>query len=152
ADLHRAQADRRGRDEDRRSPRRVHGAAPGRVSRSRSVQPARTAVRHGQRDRQSEGVDNPEGRHPLQGRDRGGEYDVGEYDVSILAAQESDGLVNWLIDNGYRIPAGADQVLSSYIRQGMRFFVAKVNLDRMQLIGNKFLRPLQVRYQTAKFM
>jgi hypothetical protein len=79
-------------------------------------------------------------------------YDVAEYDVSILSAQESDGLVNWLIDNGYRIPAGADQVLGSYIRQGMRFFVAKVNLDRMQLIGNKYLRPLQVRYQTAKFM
>ncbi len=79
-------------------------------------------------------------------------YDVGEYDVSILSAQESDGLVNWLTDNGYRIPAGADKVLASYIRQNMRFFVAKVNLDRMELMGNKFLRPLQVRYQTAKFM
>jgi hypothetical protein len=79
-------------------------------------------------------------------------YDVGEYDVSILSAQESDGLVNWLTDNGYRIPDGADKVLGSYIRQSMRFFVAKVNLDRMELMGNKFLRPLQVRYQTAKFM
>ena len=34
----------------------------------------------------------------------------------------------------------------------MRFFVAKVNLDRMQLLGNGYLRPLQVRYETAKFM
>jgi hypothetical protein len=34
----------------------------------------------------------------------------------------------------------------------MRFFVAKVNLTRMQLMGNEFLRPLQVRYETAKFM
>jgi len=32
-------------------------------------------------------------------------YDVGEYDVAILSARESDGLVNWLNDNGYRIPA-----------------------------------------------
>src|SRR5262249_42641046 len=56
-------------------------------------------------------------------------YDVGEYDVSILSAKESDGLVNWLTDNGYRIPAGADAVLGSYIKQNMRFFVAKVNLD-----------------------
>jgi hypothetical protein len=79
-------------------------------------------------------------------------YDVGEYDVSILSAKESDGLVNWLTDNGYRIPAGAAGVLGSYIRQNMRFFVAKVNLDRMTLIGNGFLRPLQVRYETAKFM
>src|SRR5882762_11600118 len=53
-------------------------------------------------------------------------YDVGEYDVSILSAQESDGLVNWLTDNGYRIPQGAEGVLGSYIKQNMRFFVAKV--------------------------
>jgi hypothetical protein len=34
----------------------------------------------------------------------------------------------------------------------MRFFVAKVNITRMQELGRAFLRPLQVRYQTAKFM
>jgi hypothetical protein len=79
-------------------------------------------------------------------------YDVGEYDVSILSARESGGLVNWLNDNGYRIPAGAEAVLGSYIKQSMRFFVAKVNLERMQLIGGSYLRPLQVRYETAKFM
>jgi hypothetical protein len=79
-------------------------------------------------------------------------YDVGEYDVSILSAQESDGLVNFLNDNGYRIPAGADAVLGSYIKQKMRFFIAKVNLDRMAKLGNSYLRPLQVRYETPKFM
>jgi hypothetical protein len=79
-------------------------------------------------------------------------YDVGEYDVSILSAQESDGLVNWLTDNGYKIPAGAEAILGSYIKQNMRFFVAKVNLRRMELLGNAYLRPLQVRYETAKFM
>ena len=79
-------------------------------------------------------------------------YDVGEYDVSILSAKESDGLVNWLTDNGYKIPHGAEAVLGSYIRQNMRFFVAKVNLERMALIGGNYLRPLQVRYDTAKFM
>ena len=79
-------------------------------------------------------------------------YDVGEYDVSILSANESDGLVNFLTDNGYRIPSSADAVLGSYIKQKMRFFVAKVNLTRMELLGNAYLRPLQVRYETAKFM
>ncbi len=43
-------------------------------------------------------------------------------------------------------------MLGSYIKQNMRFFVAKVNLDRMKLIGAGYLRPLQVRYDTAKFM
>jgi hypothetical protein len=79
-------------------------------------------------------------------------YDVAEYDVLILSAKESDGLVNWLTDNHYRIPQGAESVLGSYIKQNMRFFVAKVNLDRMKDIGNNYLRPLQVRYQSAKFM
>ena len=79
-------------------------------------------------------------------------YDVGEYDVSILSATESDSLVHWLRDNRYRIPAGAEPVLASYIKQKMRFFVAKVNLDRMALLGNGYLRPLQVRYDTGKFM
>jgi hypothetical protein len=79
-------------------------------------------------------------------------YDVGEYDVSILSALESDGLVNFLNDNGYKIPAGADAVLGSYIKQKMRFFIAKVNLDRMNELGNGYLRPLQVRYDTPKFM
>jgi hypothetical protein len=79
-------------------------------------------------------------------------YDVGEYDVSILSALESDGLVNFLNDNGYKIPAGADAVLGSYIKQKMRFFIAKVNLDRMAKLGNSYLRPLQVRYETPKFM
>ena len=79
-------------------------------------------------------------------------YDVGEYDVLILSAKESDGLVAWLTENGYKIPAGAGSVLGSYIKQNMHFFVAKVNLDRMKLIGAGYLRPLQVRYRTAKFM
>ena len=79
-------------------------------------------------------------------------YDVGEYDVLILSAKESDGLVSWLTDNKYRIPAGAQDVLGSYIKQNMRFFVAKVNLERMKGLGNNYLRPLQVRYQSLKFM
>jgi hypothetical protein len=79
-------------------------------------------------------------------------YVVGEYDISILSAKESDALVNWLTDNGYKMPTGAEAVLGSYIKQKMRFFVAKVNLGRMQVLGNVYLRPLQVRYETSKFM
>jgi hypothetical protein len=79
-------------------------------------------------------------------------YDVAEYDVSILSATESGGLVHWLTDNGYKIPDGATAVLTSYIKQNMHFFVAKVNLERMQLVGAGYLRPLQVRYETPKFM
>jgi hypothetical protein len=80
------------------------------------------------------------------------QYDVAEYDISILSAEESDGLINWLNDNGYKIPAGAEPVIGSYIKQKMRFFVAKVNVKRLQQLGRAYLRPLQVRYETSKFM
>ncbi|MCH6083805.1 DUF2330 domain-containing protein, partial [Salmonella enterica] len=62
-------------------------------------------------------------------------YDVAEYDVLILSAKESDGLTRWLTDNNYRIPRGAEDVLGSYIKQNMRFFVAKVNTERMTTLG-----------------
>jgi hypothetical protein len=79
-------------------------------------------------------------------------YDVAEYDISILSAEQSDGLIKWLTDNGYRIPAGAEPVVGSYIRQNMHFFVAKVNVKRLGELGRAYLRPLQVRYRTKKFM
>jgi hypothetical protein len=80
------------------------------------------------------------------------QYDVAEYDISILSAEQSDGLIRYLTDNGYKIPAGAEPVVSSYIKQKMHFFVAKVNVKRMNDLGRSYLKPLQVRYQTAKFM
>src|SRR5436309_11555248 len=42
-------------------------------------------------------------------------YTVGEYDILILSARESDGLETWLRENGYRIPAGASRALGSYL-------------------------------------
>src|SRR5215471_2805597 len=56
------------------------------------------------------------------------QYTVGEYDILILSAQESTGLETWLRQNGYRIPPGASSVIASYLKQNMRFFVARVNL------------------------
>ena len=79
-------------------------------------------------------------------------YTVGEYDILILSAKESNGLETWLTENGYRIPAGASNVLGSYIRQNMRFFVARVNLKEQSRLGFTYLRPLQVAYESPKFM
>jgi hypothetical protein len=79
-------------------------------------------------------------------------YTVGEYDILILSAKESGGLELWLHENGYRVPAGASRVLGSYIRQGMKFFVAKVNLKEQQKLGFSYLRPIQVAYESPKFM
>jgi hypothetical protein len=80
------------------------------------------------------------------------QYTVGEYDILILSAQESSGLETWLRQNGYRIPSGASSVISSYLKQNMRFFVARVNLAEQAKLGYTYLRPLQVAYESPKFM
>jgi hypothetical protein len=79
-------------------------------------------------------------------------YTVGEYDILILSAQQSSGLETWLRQNGYRIPAGATDVIGSYLKQNMKFFVAKVNLAEQTKLGFSYLRPLQVAYESPKFM
>lgn len=80
------------------------------------------------------------------------QYTVGEYDILILSAEQSDGLEQWLRENGYRIPNGASAILASYLKQNMRFFVAKVNLAEQAKLGFRYLRPLAVAYETPKFM
>jgi hypothetical protein len=80
------------------------------------------------------------------------QYTVGEYDIVILSAEQSNGLETWLTENGYKIPTGAASVLDSYIKQNLRFFVAKVNLQEKEKLGFTYLRPLQIAYESSKFM
>jgi hypothetical protein len=80
------------------------------------------------------------------------QYTVGEYDILLLSAEQSSGLETWLRENGYKIPAGASAVLASYLKQNMRFFVAKVNLAEQSKLGFSYLRPLQIAYESPKFM
>ena len=80
------------------------------------------------------------------------QYTVGEYDILILSAKQSGGLITWLNENGYKIPKGAKRVVDSYLKQDMRFFVAKVNLEEQSKLGYQYLRPIQVAYESNKFM
>jgi hypothetical protein len=80
------------------------------------------------------------------------QYTVGEYDIVILSAAQSDGLETWLKESGYRIPEGAGEVLGSYIKQKVRFFVAKVNLEKKSELGFTYLRPIQIAFESPKFM
>ncbi len=80
------------------------------------------------------------------------QYTVGEYDILILSAQQSGGLIQWLNENGYKIPRGAKRVVDSYLKQDMRFFVARVNLEEQSKLGYQYLRPLQVAYESNRFM
>lgn len=95
-------------------------------------------------------------------------YEVEEYDILILSATESSGLREWLIENDYKIPPTADEVLEPYIKNNMKFFVVKVNAEKMagmsgmnkvkkyiddpEMSQVKDLRPLQITYYSDKFM
>ena len=79
-------------------------------------------------------------------------YLVGEYDILILSAKESGGLKEWLVSNGYKIPAGAEEVLDPYIKSNLKFFVVKVNETEKKKLPGNFLRPLQISFNSPKFM
>jgi hypothetical protein len=79
-------------------------------------------------------------------------YTVGEYDIAILSATESNGLETWLKQNGYRIPPGASKALVPYVRQNLKFFVARVNLTEQAKTGFSYLRPLQFAFESERFM
>jgi hypothetical protein len=80
------------------------------------------------------------------------QYTVGEYDIVLLSAKQSNGLETWLRESGYQIPPRAAQALEPYIKQDMKFFVAKVNLQEQANSGFSYLRPIQIAYESEKFM
>jgi hypothetical protein len=80
------------------------------------------------------------------------QYIVGEYDIIMLSAKESTGLKNWLHDNGYKIPANAEEVLDPYIKSNLKFFVVKVNEAEKKKLPGNFLRPIQISFHSPKFM
>ncbi|HEY6196509.1 MAG TPA: DUF2330 domain-containing protein [Candidatus Eisenbacteria bacterium] len=86
-------------------------------------------------------------------------YEVDEYDVLILSADDSGALLAWLRAHGYRVPMQAANVIQSYLKQGMKFFVAKVDLRRrdaqlraQHASASTQLRPLQIAYDSPRFM
>ena len=79
------------------------------------------------------------------------QYAVGEYDITILSGKESTGLITWLRQEGYKVPEAAAPTVRSYLKQGLYFFLAKINLERREKSGAVFLRPLQVAFESPKF-
>ena len=80
-------------------------------------------------------------------------FSVGEYDILVLSAKESDGLEHWLHDNNYSIPKGASAALAPYIKEQQKFFVAKVNIKKVQMDkqGVAVLSPLRFAYESQDF-
>ena len=80
------------------------------------------------------------------------QFDVGEYNVVILSAKESNGLEKWLEQEKYNIPKGAAPVLKPYIEGGQYFFVAKVDPKKVTFKdGQAQLSPLRFHYDSKEF-
>ncbi len=79
-------------------------------------------------------------------------YAVGVYDILLLSAEQSNGLVTWLTQNNYQLPKGAEPVINSYLKMGMKFFVAKVNMQRQAKTGFSYLKPIRINYHSSNFM
>lgn len=80
------------------------------------------------------------------------QYQIGEYDILILSATESNGLKTWLVKNGYSLPPKAEEVLDPYIKNDMKFFVVKLNLEKQLDSEFEGLSPIQISYESSKFM
>jgi len=79
-------------------------------------------------------------------------FEVGEYEIVVLSAKDALGLEDWLKDNRYKIPAGAEALFRPYIQQGLKFFVAKVDSKKVTFVdGQATLSPLRFHYDSEKF-
>lgn len=80
------------------------------------------------------------------------QFEVGEYRVVVLSASDSTGLDAWLRKENYQIPDQAARLLRPYVMSGMKFFVAKVDLAKVNYKnGQAMLSPLRVHYDSEQF-
>ncbi len=80
------------------------------------------------------------------------QFKVAEYDILILSAKDSGGLDKWLRKNDYNIPKGANKVLRPYVEQNTKFFVAKVDAEKVKFKdGKAVLSPLRFHYDAPTF-
>ncbi|HEY0255295.1 MAG TPA: DUF2330 domain-containing protein, partial [Kofleriaceae bacterium] len=79
------------------------------------------------------------------------QFKVGEYQILILSAKDSSGLETWLHNEKYNIPDGAEPLLRPYVESGSKFFVAKVDPQKVQFVdGRAALSPLRFHYDSDR--
>ena len=79
------------------------------------------------------------------------QFTVGEYEIVVLGAQDSSGLDTWLKREGYKIPQGSEPYLRPYVQSGSKFFVARVDVTKVKMDGDKAtLSPLRFHYDAPE--
>src|SRR5262245_18534784 len=69
-------------------------------------------------------------------------FTVGGYQILIVSAKDSTGLDTWLRREKFTIPDSAEPLLRPYVEGGMKFFVAKVDPQKVKFVeGRAALSP-----------
>lgn len=72
---------------------------------------------------------------------------VGAYDISVLRSKDTEGLKEWLTDNGFAtIPATAQETIAAYIREGWVF--AAIALSREDT-GASTPHPIKIIFKAS---
>ena len=74
--------------------------------------------------------------------------DVGPYDAVVLDASSKEAMLTWLDENGFFVPAGTDEAVEPYIREGAYFLALK--LLKGQDAGD--IQPVVVDYDSEYAM
>ena len=75
------------------------------------------------------------------------QFITGEYEIVILSAEESAGLLGWLDAEGYAVSSDASALLQEHIDAGSYFFAARVHAEEIPA-GQEQLSPLRITYQS----
>jgi hypothetical protein len=77
------------------------------------------------------------------------EWPVDEYDVTLLGAEQSTGLLAFLRERGLDLPDAAATMLRGYIESGHRFVLFTADPSRAQRLGESMmLSPIQLEYES----
>lgn len=72
----------------------------------------------------------------------------GEYALEVLA--DSGALKDWLAKAGLKAPPEADAAIAPYLKQGMKLLVAKVDANRIELVGGDRAQLSPIRFWTER--
>ncbi len=79
------------------------------------------------------------------------QWEVDEYDMTLLSADESTGLLTFLRQRGLTLPDIAASTLRAYIESGHRFVLVDVDPARANRLGDKMmLSPIQLEYDSEE--
>ncbi|HLM27195.1 MAG TPA: DUF2330 domain-containing protein, partial [Thermoleophilaceae bacterium] len=74
---------------------------------------------------------------------------VGDYDIARIASDDPDALSQWLDDNGYTTPRGAQPILDAYVAEGWKFVAIKLRKDADQ---SGPIEPVRVAFPSKEIV